>query len=137
MTDIQTWLDEGQTLDDQAADGPWLYYDDDILGPQELQKDGIHSFAECHAMLVSDAAGPFIADARTRLPQALAAIQAVLDLHKLEYVKPCRRVRAKGYPFPPFEGYICIHCSDLTMPHMVGWPCDTMKALTAQIGGLS
>ena len=65
----------------------------------------------------------FIADARKCLPQALAALQAVLDLHKPE--------EYDGYPHSP-DGVMCAVC--LTeYDEYEDWPCPTVEAIQAAI----
>lgn len=86
MTDIQTWLDKGRALADQATQGPWeARMDTPTMGGEvwtlrTVGKPGIkmvvreYQFGEGNAR--------FIADARTRLPRALDALQAVLEIHQ-------------------------------------------------------
>ena len=67
----------------------------------------------------------FIADARTRLPQALNALQAVLDLHKPE--------EYDGYPHGA-DGVMCAVC--LTeYGEYEEYPCPTVRAIMDAIGG--
>ena len=127
MTDIPAWLDKGKTLADKATEGPWEAYAD-----SDYQPAGCPPIIE-HLVYAGAVETPiidwgsgstkpdteFIADARTRLPQALAALQAVLDLHKPE--------EYDGYPHSP-DGVMCAVC--LTeYDEYEEWPCQTVEAI--------
>lgn len=117
MTDIQTWLDQGKTLADEATEGPWEAYAD-----SNYQPAGCPPIIE-HLVYAGAVETPiidwgngstkpdteFIADARTRLPQAINALQAVLDLHKPEKPKKWVPVR-------------CNHCRTL-------YPCLDVRRI--------
>ena len=127
MTDIQSWLDEARALADQATEGTWEAYAD-----SDYQPAGCPPIIE-HLVYAGAVETPiinwgngstkadatFIADARTRLPQALNALQAVLDLHKPE--------EYDGYPHSP-DGVMCAVC--LTeYNEYEEWPCPTVQAI--------
>ena len=96
---IKAWLDESQRLADQATDGPW---EADLASregaiPGVIPHDGVYGTMERQ-----DA--EFIAEARTRLPLAVAALRAVMDTH-------C-----------PVRGYGCTECGGCEQPY----PCQTV-----------
>lgn len=139
MTDIQAWLDHGKTLADQATEGPWAAWTDQdgtehmqgrlmvgnaaaVIPEGESWVEGVDINPVAHVNTGEDRA--FIADARTRLPQALAALQAVHDLHKPVEVEP--------------SATICTACSNRLpngrfMP-IVEYPCPPIEAIQAVIG---
>lgn len=118
MTDIQAWLTEARTLTDQATEGPWIAEfsreTGDCVIPHDAQstREAVATTRLLHAP--ADAA--FIADARTRLPQALDALQAVLDMHKpVEFVG---------------HSATWLRCTQ----GCPTWPCPTRRAVQAAIG---
>lgn len=118
MTDIQDWLDEGKALADKTIPGPWVseWVDDDNWYEIHGQPfDGM----VCPQVATIEGGGEteaaFIADARTRLPQALDALQAVLDLHK--------RIWLDGREY-------CTHCVDWGGEY----PCPTVLAIHDALG---
>ena len=88
MTDIQAWLDHGRTLADQATEGPWEARSSEAtMNDRAEWKIGQYNRPQALRSVMRGADAVFIADARTRLPQALAALQAVHDLHQpVEFV---------------------------------------------------
>ena len=128
MTDVQAWLDQGKTLADQATEGPWFaspFEHDPVWG--SVVTGGVDDHDEdCPPCIEAGSRkdAEFIADARTRLPQALAVIQAVLDLHKPE--------EYDGYPHSP-DGVMCAVC--LTeYDEYEEWPCPTVRAIQDALG---
>ena len=119
MNDIQAWLYQGKTLADQATEGPWIAEfsreTGDCVIPHDAQstREAVATTRLLHAP--ADAA--FIADARTRLPAALDALQAVHDMH--------RRIWVDGIEY-------CKHCVDFGGEY----PCPTRRALRAAIEGM-
>ena len=93
MTDTQEWIDKGKALADQATQGPW-----DTDGCEVTQhwsrpepwQTIVDTEVSCMDFCYGGSAkgveryedAEFIADARTRLPQALNALQAVMEIHK-------------------------------------------------------
>ena len=71
-----------------------------------------------------------IADARTSLPRALDALEAVLELHRLnrEDDGECQGYISSGY------GYLdrwCVECSEQSgREYGTPWPCPTVAAIT-------
>lgn len=120
MTDIQTWLDKGKALADHATQGPW-----EASADSDYQPAGYPPIIE-HLVYAGAVETPiidwgngstkedaeFIAEARTRLPLALAALQAVLDLH---------HDRGDG---------VCYECSVGTL---VDYPCSSVLAIQTAI----
>lgn len=132
MTDIQAWLDQGKTLADQATEGPWEAFQDSDRQPAGCPPE-IENLVYAGAVETPiidwgngstkpDAA--FIADARTRLPQALNALQAILDLHQnlldvtiLDELGRTIFTRRKCSTCSPNGGYNAV------------WPCPTVRAI--------
>ena len=116
MTDIQDWLNKGRALADHATEGPWFAEysrkTGDCVVPYDAQstREAVAITRLMHAP--SDAV--FIADARTRLPQALNALQAVLDMH--------RRIWVDGIEY-------CKHCVDFGGEY----PCPTVRAIQTEL----
>lgn len=127
MTDIQAWLDEARTLASQATEGPWEADGREITQPwqsggswQTIVGIEVDCMPYCYggyAKGVSrDEDGEFIADARTRLPKALNALQAVLEVHTPVDEEPSKT--------------ICAACTELLT---VKWPCPTVRAIQTVI----
>lgn len=117
MTGMQAWLDQGKTLADRAADHVGrLSSGDDKWTMTVPPKD-----------TDSDIALMSLLDGR--LPQALDALQAVLDMHQ---------------DGGPSQGYVkggygemehtCTECGWIG-EYGVEWPCPTVRAITDAIGG--
>lgn len=110
---VWAWLDHAQQLDQAATQGPWEE-DGSLIGPRPgasvAQAWGVRWKAD----------GAFIAHARTALPAAVAALRAVSELHA-----PFQAGR-------PFCG-VCAEADDTA--HPLPWPCPTIQAIQAAIGG--
>lgn len=116
------WIAEQRRIEQAATEGPWRaavvarYVDDDGC---ERGKGGIYPAGPMGPpplfvtpdWVAADA--EFIADARTALPKALDALEAVLALH---WGEPC----AQGPDY-------CAECE-----HM--WPCETYSAIAEALG---
>ena len=126
--DVRAWLDHTQKLDGAATPGPWVWsepdpeWTGDYYGVWERDED-MPPVAATHAPgEYGKADAEWIAHARTALPQAVAALRAVLDLHQ-----PRNRVTqsAPGHlvdtPGP------CTACD-------WDWPCPTVAAITEALG---
>ena len=137
MTNIQTWLDQSKTLAGQATEGPWEAYSD-----SDVQYAGCPPTVEnlVYAGTVEEpiidwgngstkADAEFIADARTRLPQTLNALQAVLDLHKKRHPSPqmWRIAPDSNEPQPVTTPDTCDYCRR-------NYPCPTVRAIQDAIG---
>lgn len=127
MTDIQTWLDQGKALAGQATQGPWEAYADSDYQPagcppiieQLVYAGAVETPIIDWGNGSTKADAAFIADARARLPQALNALQAILDLHKPVDVEP--------------SDTVCGECSN-SLPNgrflpIVEYPCPTVRAI--------
>ena len=90
MNDIQAWLYQGKTLAENATEGPWYPWDRGVgwLIALSDSDDGEPRLPEgFRTDLGRGEDAEFIADARTRLPQALNALQAIHNLHQpVEFV---------------------------------------------------
>ena|SRR5690606_11622165 len=111
--ELTDWLDTTERLAGQATLGPWVE-DGSLIGPRPgasvAQVWGVRWKAD----------GAFIAHARTALPQAVAALRAVLDLHA-----------------PDREwGHICGHCTDFDTygSEWIDYPCPTITAIQDTLG---
>lgn len=138
---ITRWLDESQQLADQATEGPW---EADLDQRGETRgvwptRPGVEQIIGAYVAADGfDSQGwtggtdenlTFIAEARTRLPQAVAALRAVMELHQ-----PFKWSFGQG---PVIS---CRACFDVGASEAVSeWPCQTARvvagALTAAIGG--
>lgn len=129
MTDIQAWLDRGCTIADQATEGPWEAYED-----SDVQYAGYPPIAEnlVYAGAVetpiidwgngsTKADSEFIADARTRLPQALNALQAVLEAHAPIDALNTQYTNGR---IP----HVCTGCGQ-DDGRWNYWPCPTVRAI--------
>ena len=129
MTDIQAWLDRGCTIADQATEGPWEAYED-----SDVQYAGYPPIAEnlVYAGAVetpiidwgngsTKADAEFIADARTRLPQALNALQAVLEAHAPIDALNTQYTNGR---IP----HVCTGCGQ-DDGRWNYWPCPTVRAI--------
>ena len=118
MSNIQTWIDKGKALTAESTDGPWeARMENPAMGGEvwtlrTVGKPGIKMVVNEYQFGQGNA--EFIADARTRLPQALNALQAVLDMH--------RRIWVDGIEY-------CKHCVDFGGEY----PCPTVRAIQTEL----
>ena len=119
MSDIPDWIDKGKALTAESTEGPWeARMESPTMGGEvwtlrTAGQPGIkmvvseYQFGEGNAQ--------FIADARTRLPQALNALQAVHDLHQ-----PVK-----------FFGHSAtwLRCTQ----GCPAWPCPTVQAIQNEL----
>ena len=135
MTDLQTWLDKGKALADQATQGPWEAFEDSdqhLAGCPPTIENLVYAGA-VETPIIDWGNGStkedaeFIADARTRLPLALDALQAVIEIHT---PIDALNVRYRGGRLQQ----VCTGCGtdDGNWNH---WPCPTVRAITDAIGG--
>lgn len=116
---ITRWLDESQRLTDDADYGPWEAYGrggDGRPGVQSVKSLGDGGIV-CHTGYgeADERAGldaRFIAESRTRFPQAVAALRAVMELHR----------QASDY-----WGGGCTECEQ-------AYPCLTIEEVEAALG---
>ena len=101
--DLAGWIAERRELLDAATEGPWY----DMEGIDWEASVGGGGLEVADTGEASDAA--LIADARTSLPRALDALEAVLAPHQLHEVPGGQRW--------------CLHCGG-------DWPCPTVAAIT-------
>ena len=87
--ELTDWLDTTQRLDVAATPGPWETVEDTarrghITAPVDDPEEGafVTHCEECMGYVLSAANAEWIAHARTALPQAVAALQAVIELHQ-------------------------------------------------------
>ena len=125
MTDIQAWIDKGKTLASQATEGPWQTDGCEVTQHwsrpepwQTIVDTEVSCMDYCYGGSAKgverDEDAGFIADARTRLPRALAALQAVLDMH--------RPIWVDGIEY-------CKHCVDFGGEY----PCPTVQAIQTEL----
>lgn len=131
---ITRWLDDSQRLADQATDGPWEVYGFNVLAylgagdcsgcsgtlsPAHLPECGLYEVAGAGKL---DA--EFIAGARTRFPQAVAALREIAKLHQ------------PNWPSRSDDGTPCKECnrSDCTGLNPTWWPCPTLRAIINALG---
>lgn len=123
MTDVQAWLDRGREIESKATDGPW---GGTWNGAREGNIAGETDVLDATNVSAQDLS--FIMDARTRLPQALNALQAVLDLHKK------RRPKIHLWQFTPGSNEPQPVTTPDTCDYCRGdYPCPTVRAITDAI----
>jgi hypothetical protein len=115
-----------------ATAGPWDRHDFGYAGEQEPSSIVIHTGRFDHAAIrdgetviasmawdsQEDANAEFIAHVRTDLDDLLGAVEDVLGLHAFD--------PARGEPNSHCDG--CRYCQR-------PWPCPTVAAITARLGG--
>ena len=125
MIDVQTWLDQSKALADRATQGPWEARSSEVtMNDRGEWKIGKHNHPQVLRSVMRGDDAVFIADARTRLPLALDALQAVLTLHQPVEVEP--------------SATICGECSNRLpngrfMP-IAEHPCPTFLAIKDALG---
>ena len=126
MTDTQEWIDKGKALADQATQGPWETDGREVTQHwsrpepwQAIVDTEVSCMDFCYGGSAKgverDEDAEFIAGARTRLPQALNALQAVHDLHQ-----PVK-----------FFGHSAtwLRCTQ----GCPAWPCPTVQAIQNEL----
>lgn len=139
MSDARAYLVERQRLADAATEGPWEARPhssgDPSYGPQEYRIVSLAKGEDAHTR-AGDLYGPvvasadysemgyldsrFAADARSSVPAMAAALTAVLDLHVAER-------------WEWDDSIVCSRCGPEDAPHE--WPCETVRAIEAALGG--
>ena len=125
------WITKRRELLAAASEGPWDYYRPhpnyrtyqvSSVAPGGYLDDEV---ANCDDVLATENAA-LIADARTSLPRALAALEAVLAEHE------------RGH-FGPILGFRCRRCITGSAGYAVPspWPCSTVTAIETALGGES
>lgn len=123
---IMEWLDESQRLADQATEGPWEWDSPGEVSQhwsrpkpwETVVSTEVACMAHCYGGTAQgierEEDGEFIAEARTRFPQAVAALRAVMDLHR-----PLRDARDWSR-----------RCGECEQP----WPCLTVQEVRVALG---
>ena len=117
---ISNRLDQIEARADAATEGPWEKHT--VNGWEMVVSYSTDAMIQLVAEFrhkerdLNDA--EFIAASRTDVPALVAALRAVLDLHK------------------PRNGHDdCGHCVDPADAHWgIPWPCPTVRAVTAALG---
>ena len=131
------WIKTRRELLDAATEGPWFQgrtgrryeSDRDVYSKREPDEENSHDIAT-YVWSAEDAA--LITDARTTLPAALNALEAVLRAHYDDGP-------SQGYfgdPAPYSYG-VRAHCCSTCGTHGeygVEWPCPTVRAIAAALG---
>lgn len=103
------WLAKREQLEEAATEGPWFQDSDDpglVWGEQRSDGDGHWSLFASetgHDATAQPQDAEFIADARTELPAALAALKAVLEFATDERNKISRTYISQ--PDTAYAGY--------------------------------
>ena len=130
MTDFtHEWIAKREQLEQAATEGPWHWEPSSMAGKWPTLVESLAT-EDGEAVLLGwgdDAFGiegdpadrEFIADARTSLPAALAALKAVLDEH------------------PRYEGDFSDFCGHCQARGEGVWPCPTVTAIHAALRGES
>ena len=153
MTDPRELLAEMQARCDAATEGPWTWHCHQTFDGDEwaVFDEGDRALAMHRDGWMPDAA--FIAAARTDMPRLIAAVRAVLELHRAEtlyrsvgpfdvcprHADDCLEETASGewmcIGCPSDLGPVCAVCLDEYGEEMDS-PCPTVTAITdALIGG--
>jgi hypothetical protein len=140
MGDAREVLDEIQQRADTATDGPWTTFDTSSTD-QDLN-DGLPHIlmpASMRDRLAWNEIGyvsedypddaEFIVHARADVPKLVAALRAVLDLHKLVEIPDPRD--EPGQPEYYGTDRACGHCGRWGDDY----PCETVQAITEALGG--
>ena len=129
------WISDRRTLIDAAPPAPWKYregaYGDPANGPDHTKltaphpEHGEQTIAEGEYDSWSGLGLALAADARTSLPAALNALEAVLKLHyRREWSQWSGDFMYFGQTeFPD----LCDHCRR-------AYPCETVTAITTALG---
>ena len=129
MTDIQAWLDQGKALAGQATQGPWEAYADSDYQPAgcpPIIEHLVYAGAVETPIIdwgngSTEADAAFIADARARLPQALNALQAVLEAHAPIDALNTQYTNGR-------MPHVCTGCGQ-DDGRWNYWPCPTVRAI--------
>lgn len=151
MTDLQAALGLIKARAKKATEGPWGYYT-----PQGQGKDPIFGATPGDevALVKRPADWRFIAHARTDVPRLVAAIEAVLKMHRqvplYGHEDDCTNTdeehREEHFQSDGefcchelIEGWTCAECADVQdVASLAGppeWPCPTVRALTDKLTG--
>ena len=150
MTTTADWIKRRRELLDAATEGPWFQgrtgrryeSDRDVYSKREPDEENSHDIAT-YVWSAEDAA--LIADARTSLPLALDALEAVLAQHRpvsyaatancgLVLYEVCPTCHDKAGVHPcgcrrdEDQTHICAECTKT-------WPCPTAKAIETALAG--
>ena len=151
------WIAKRRELLAAASEGPWFQDADDpglVWGEQRSDGDGYWSLFASEtghdaAAQPSDAA--LIADARTSLPRALDALEAVLKAHRpvsfsfswrdgvaMHEVCPGCQDKAGTHPCGCWrdedQPHVCAVCSDPEHRMDAPWPCMTVQTIESALG---
>ena len=156
------WIAQCRELLDAATEGPWLagpwLVGDDWEGATvEMPDDGsggtVIIAADMHQGPTEGADdAEFIADARTSLPRALDALEAVLKGHRpvsfsfswrdgvtMHEACPACQDRAGTHPCGCWrdedQPHVCAVCSDPEHRMDVPWPCMTVQTIESALRG--
>ena len=122
------WIKRRRELLDDATEAPWT--PEDVYGLVAPTKiDGYtHPVERAEAIRQGAADDALIADARTSLPAALDALEAVLTYHRPG------EGSSQGYT-PDGYGYVEPYCAgcEASDEYAVAWPCPTVTAIEAAL----
>ena len=127
---FEQWLGKAERLDGAATPGPWHatepedWHGDTGYEPQSavVASGSPLTWDDHSGEVFKPADAEWIAHARTALPAAAAALQAVLDLH----VKVVTDRHVAG------PTAVCEPCSEDRM--FAEWPCPTVATITEALG---
>ena len=139
MTDTQEWIDKGKALTDQATQGPWQTDGCEVTqhwSRPEPWQTIVDTEVSCMDYCYGGSAkgveryedAEFIADARTRLPQALNALQAVMEIHK-----PFQAYADHGMDGESLHRFVlrCDGCEE--SGGIEDYPCPTVRAIQTEL----
>ena len=128
-------LNEIEARANAATEGPWIVaiYKNECKVETKRERWHVASYAS-----PEDAA--FIAHARTDVPALVAALRAVLDLHResrndVDHTPPCEHCHGEpgvhecGCWADEKWPTVCAVCMEGTKGASVAWPCPTVRAI--------
>ena len=133
------WLAERARIEQAASEGPWehegvgeIIQHFSLPEPATIVSTDVACMGYCYggsaAGVERDEDAEFIADARTALPKALDALEAVLALHRLHVCGEVPLLQMeRGACFIGHDGCLSVGtCRDCKMPY----PCPTVAVIT-------
>lgn len=125
---LADWITERQQLAAAATGGPWKPIAGGVVAPSDAINPS-HSdpanLAYYGGQLIGESMGShntaWVADARSALPAAVAALGAVLRLHRPD-------------PDSDMDCHVCMQCGLDDDAGFQVWPCLTVQAISQEIG---
>lgn len=144
------FLDAVKARVEDATEGPWTRRDYEFWGAA-VDAEGFVA-----AQVARSADLDFIVTARTAVPRLVAALEAVVAVHRrshavfnwalgVRYDEPCPECDGKAGVHPcgcwadSDVGFVCAEChrlgSGASGVYDYAWPCPTVRAIESALGG--